>query len=60
MSYKKSGRKKPEVGYVLDKNGSGFIYAYYPKQKFTLYYNSYSKSTPDEITEMSKYLGWIK
>lgn len=56
----KSGRKKPEVGYVLDKNGSGFAYAYYPKQKFTLFYKTYSNSTPDEITEMSKFLGWIK
>lgn len=53
----KSGRKKPEVGYVLDKNGAGFAYAYYPKQKFTLYYKVYSDSAPEQITEMSKFLG---
>ena len=56
----KSSRKKPEVGYVLSEYGSGFGYAYYPKQKFMLYYKTYSDSTPEQITEMAKYLGWMK
>ena len=54
----KSFRNTPEVGYALTETGSGFVYAYYPRQKFTLYFETYSSATPDQVKELTKYLGW--
>lgn len=56
----KSGRKTPEVGYTKGETGGGFVYAYYPKQKFTMYFGYSSKGTPDEIKAFAEYLGWIE
>ena len=54
----KSFRNTPEVGYALTETGSGFVYAYYPRQKFTLYFKTSYEATPDQVKELTKYLGW--
>ena len=54
----KSFRNTPEVGYALTETGSGFVYAYYPRQKFTLYFETSYEATPDQVKELTKYLGW--
>ncbi len=54
----KSFRNTPEVGYALTETGSGFVYAYYPRQKFTLYFETSYDATPDQVKELTKYLGW--
>ena len=54
----KSVRNTPEVGYALTETGSGFVYAYYPRQKFTLYFETSYDATPDQVKELTKYLGW--
>lgn len=54
----KSFRNTPEVGYALTEDGNGYGYAYYPRQKFTLYFETYSSTTPDQVKELTKYLGW--
>lgn len=54
----KSFRNTPEVGYALTETGSGFVYAYYPRQKFTLYFETSYDATPDQFKELTKYLGW--
>ena len=54
----KSFHNTPEVGYALTENGDGYGYAYYPRQKFTLYFETYSSTTPDQVKELTKYLGW--
>ena len=54
----KSFRNTPEVGYALNENGAGYAYAYYPRQKFTLYFEATYDATPDQVKELTKYLGW--
>lgn len=54
----KSFRNTPEVGYALTETGSGFVYAYYPRQKFTLYFETSYDANPDQVKELTKYLGW--
>lgn len=54
----KSFRNTPEVGYALTETGSGFVYAYYPRQKFTLYFKTSYEANPDQVKELTKYLGW--
>lgn len=52
-----SSSSKPEVGLAFPKTGSGFVYMYYPKDKFTLYFEAYGQPSKTEITEYLKYLG---
>ena len=54
----KSFHNTPEVGYALTENGTGYGYAYYPRQKFTLYFEATYGATPDQVKELTKYLGW--
>ena len=54
----KSFHNTPEVGYALTENGTGYGYAYYPRQKFTLYFEATYDATPDQVKELTKYLGW--
>lgn len=52
-----SSSSKPEVGLAFPKSGSGFVYMYYPDDKFTLYFEAYGQPSKTEITEYLKYLG---
>ena len=52
-----SSSSKPEVGLAFPKTGSGFVYMYYPKDKFTLYFEASGQPSKTEITEYLKYLG---
>ncbi|MDO4630952.1 MAG: Hsp70 family protein [Corynebacterium sp.] len=47
----------PEIGSAFPKYGSGFVYIYYPDDKFTLYFKLYGKPGEQEIKDYLKYVG---
>lgn len=52
--------KKPEVGMTLTESSSGFVYMYYPKDDFTLYFklsSNFDEPKEERVRNYMKYLG---